>query len=36
MPRCLNCGQAFETLEAYQRHDWNAHAGEPDRGEAWT
>jgi hypothetical protein len=33
---CLNCREEFESLQAYHRHQWNAHAGELDRGEAWT
>jgi uncharacterized C2H2 Zn-finger protein len=35
MIRCLNCGQTFDALSAYQRHQWSAHAGEPDHGEQY-
>ena len=31
--RCLNCDHTFPNTEAYQRHQWNAHGGEVDRGE---
>ena len=34
--RCLNCQDTFADVEAYQRHQWNAHAGEPDHGEVFT
>jgi uncharacterized C2H2 Zn-finger protein len=30
---CHNCWRVFTDTEAYQRHQWNAHAGEVDRGE---
>ena len=30
---CHNCWRTFTDVEAYQRHQWDAHAGEVDRGE---
>jgi uncharacterized C2H2 Zn-finger protein len=35
MIECLNCGRTFESFEAYQRHDWHAHAGELNKGEVY-
>lgn len=35
MIQCLNCGESFDGVEGYQRHQWTAHAGELDRGEAY-
>lgn len=34
--RCLNCSREFDGVEAYQRHQWNDHGGEPDLGEVFT
>ena len=35
MIRCLNCHETFPDHEAYQRHQWRGHAGEPDKGEVF-
>lgn len=36
MPRCFNCNETFSDLESYQRHQWNEHGGELDKGEVWS
>jgi hypothetical protein len=36
MIRCLNCGGTFDSLEAYQSHQWRDHGGEPDEGEVFA
>ena len=35
MIRCLNCNEQFDDYEAYSRHKWHEHAGEPDHGEVF-
>lgn len=34
--RCLNCGTTFADVEAYERHQWNEHGGELDRGVTFS
>jgi uncharacterized C2H2 Zn-finger protein len=31
--RCLGCGETFDSLEEYKRHQW--HADHPDNGEVF-